>query len=68
MGRRSDGIGVAVLFNSDTTPQNVLLIPLFLADLAPAIDALLSWPQHDLFPVYFPAKESGDVSSRAVNR
>ena len=68
MGWRSDGIGVAVLFNSDTTPQNVLLIPLFLADLAPAIDALPSWPQHDLFPVYFPAKESIDISSKDVNR
>lgn len=40
MGRRSDGIGVAVLFNSDTTPQNDLLIRLFLAELAPAIDSL----------------------------
>jgi len=68
MGRRSDGIGVAVLFNSDTTPQNVLLIPLLLADLAPTIDALPSWPQHDLFPVYFPAKESIDISSKDVNR
>lgn len=68
MGWRSDGIGVAVLFNSDTTPQNVLLMPLFLADLAPAIDTLPSWPQHDLFPVYFPAKESTDSSSGDANR
>jgi N-acyl-D-amino-acid deacylase len=58
MGRRSDGIGVAVLFNSDTTPQNDQLIRLFLADLAPAIDSLSSWPQHDLFPIYFPGKQS----------
>ena len=56
MGRRSDGIGVAVLFNSDTTPQNDLLIRLFLADLAPAIDSISPWPQHDLFPIYFPGK------------
>jgi hypothetical protein len=29
MGRRSDGVGAAVLFNCDTTPRNELLIPLF---------------------------------------
>jgi len=57
MGRRSDGIGVAVLFNSDKTHQNDLLIPLFLAALAPAIDSQSDWPDHDLFPVYFPEKQ-----------
>jgi len=58
MGRRSDGIGVAVLFNSDTNPKNERLIRLFLAELAPAIDRLPGWPNHDLFPVYFPVKQS----------
>lgn len=58
MGWRSDGIGVAVLFNSDKNPRNDLLIPLFLAALAPVIDSLAAWPAHDLFPVYFPESPS----------
>ena len=52
IGRRSDGIGVAVLFISDTRSQNNLLIRLFLEKLTADIDNKSSWPDHDLFSVY----------------
>lgn len=58
MGRLSDGIGVAVLFNSDKSPRKDLLIPLFLVALAIAINSLAAWPAHDLSPVYFPESPS----------
>ena len=66
MGRRSDG--VAVLFNSDTRPQNDLLIRLLMAELAPAIDSLSAWPVHDLFPIYFPGRQYLSTSSGDAHR
>jgi CubicO group peptidase (beta-lactamase class C family) len=57
MGWRSDGIGAAVLFNSDTSPQNVRLMRPFLSELTDVIDQIASWPDHDYFPMYFPPEQ-----------
>lgn len=54
IGWRSDGLGVVVLFNSDTNRHNAPLVRLFLAALAPVVDGIAVWPAHDLFPHYFP--------------
>jgi N-acyl-D-amino-acid deacylase len=53
MGWRSDGVGAAVLFNCDRTPENDLLINRFLQALAPVVDRIAPWPEHDLFPLFF---------------
>jgi CubicO group peptidase (beta-lactamase class C family) len=54
IGWRSDGLGVAVLFNCDTDRRNRPLVRLFLRALAPVVDSITPWPEHDLFPLYFP--------------
>ncbi len=47
--RRSDGRNVAILFNTRLTPKTSRIVSAALPKLEAAIDAVESWPSHDLF-------------------
>jgi N-acyl-D-amino-acid deacylase len=60
MGWRSDGIGLALLFNTDATPRNESLVRLCLEEMSDLLDTVGPWPDHDLFTDEWPgAGETG---------